>query len=395
MIKTADTFSIGMKNPYPSYTYMQEHSPVHQLPSGQWIIFDYKNAHELLQSPKCLHWGQDERVFGNLPPMEKAIATTLYTLSPGSDRPYRKQILHQLAGRSLKIDEKSMQDLADDLLINLKGKNNIDIISDFAHPFTFGTICRIIGIPENQRETFSNLVAKMDGGYLSCIDIETGKQTIEGAAFIQQLKELIKLKQNELGNDLCSVLLESSHQEPDQEAFLISMLILLFYAGHQNMMNFFGNALLTLHEHPKMQQEFREHPKLLDKGVDELIRYDSPLQYIMLIAKEDIKIDDKHISAGSQLLISVGAANRDASVFENPEQLILDREHKHLGYGVGAFRCIGARLAQLQASTGLNSWLKHVVAYNPKLDEVSWRMHPFVQRGPASVPVKIDWNDDN
>ncbi len=311
----------------------------------------------MLQSPKCLHWGQDERVFAHLPPVEKAIATTLYAFSPESNRPYRKQVLHQLAGRSLRIDKTSMEQLAEALLSNLKNKQEIDFVRDFAHPFTFGTICRIIGIPEHQRKGFSDLVDRMDGGYLGCIDMETGQNTKEGTLFIQQLRELISIKRKKPGNDLCSILLESSVDEPDQETFLIAMLILLFYAGHQNMMNFFGNALLALHEHPRMQQNFREHPELLHKGVDELIRYDSPLQYIMLIAKEDMDVRDKCITKGSQLLIGVGAANRDPGVFKDPEQLKLDREHKHLGYGVGAFRCIGGQIGSITSTC----WVAGVV----------------------------------
>ncbi len=104
MIETENTFSINMENPYPAYRHMQENSPVFQIPTGQWIILDYGNAQQLLQSPTCLHWGQDERIFAHLPPLEKAIATTLYAFSPESNRPYRKQVLHQLAGRSLRID---------------------------------------------------------------------------------------------------------------------------------------------------------------------------------------------------------------------------------------------------------------------------------------------------
>ncbi len=352
MIETENTFSMNMEDPYPAYRHMQETSPVFQIATGQWVILDYENAQQLLQGSKCLHWGQDERVFAHLPPVEKAIATTLYALSPESNRPYRKQILHQLAGRSLRIDETFIKQLSEALLSNLKNKQEIDVIKEFAHPFTFGTICRIIGIPEHQRKGFSDLVALMDGGYLGCIDLETGQQTKEGTLFIQQLRELISIKRKKPDNDLCSILLESSVDEPDQETFLIAMLILLFYAGHQNMMNFFGNALLALHEHPLIQQNFREHPELLHKGVDELIRYDSPLQYIMLIAKEDMYVRGKYITKGSQLFIGVGAANRDPKFFKAPDQLKLDREYKHLGYGVGAYRCIGARLAQLQAHIG-------------------------------------------
>ena len=206
MIETENTFLINMEDSYPAYRHMQETSLVFQIATGQWVILDYENAQELLQSPKCLHWGQDERVFTHLPYLEKAIATTLYALSPESNRPYRKQILHQLAGRSLRIDETFIKQLAEALLSNLKNKQEIDVIKEFAHPFTFGTICRIIGIPEHQHKGFSDLVARMYGGYLACIDLETGQQTKEGTVFIQQLRELISIKRKKPDNDLCSIL---------------------------------------------------------------------------------------------------------------------------------------------------------------------------------------------
>ena len=92
MIKTEHTFSMNMEHPYPVYAHMQETSPVFQIPTGQWVILDYENAQRLLQSPKCLHWGQDERIFAHLPPLEKAIVFdhTLFHASPpnmgGTDR---------------------------------------------------------------------------------------------------------------------------------------------------------------------------------------------------------------------------------------------------------------------------------------------------------------------
>ena len=380
-------------NPYPAYRYLQEHAPVHQTATGHWLITRYADANQLLQDARCAHWGQDETAFPHLSAVERALATTLYALAPDGGRPYRKQLMHELAARSLRLEEVPMHTLATSLLRQLHGRAEVDFIRDFAHPFTFGTISRFIGIPAEQQAAFSELVAAMGGSYLACADPATGQATPQGRAFTQQLRTLIAAKQQAPDDSICAALLASSQAEADPESFVLAMLILLFYAGHQNMMNFLGNALLALHEQPAVQQQVRQHPALLSSNVDELIRYDSPLQFIMLIAREALVVGGTLIPAGSQLLIGVGAANRDPAAFAQPDQLVLGRQPRHLGFGAGAFRCIGARLAQLQGSVGLRAWFEQVASYHPLPGQTRWHTQPFVQRGPAALPLQVTWHD--
>ena len=383
---------INRQDPYPAYRYLQENAPVHQTREGQWLVTRYADAQQLLQDPRCLHWGQSRNGINKLPPMEAAIANTLFNLSPDSDHPYRKQVMHQLAARSLQIEEDVMDQLATNLIAGLKRRRTFDFISDFAHPFTFGTISRIIGVPEKMRDTFSRIVGGMNGGYLACIDVKSGASIPNGREFTNQLLALIALKKENPGNDLCSTLLHHSDAEANQESFILSMLTLLFYAGHLNMMNFLGNAVLALQEHASMQSILRSSPDLVKNSVDELIRYDSPLQFIMLIAREDLTLRDKFISSGSHLLVAVGAANRDPEVFEKPNQLILGRGVRHLGFGMGAFRCVGARLAQMQGFVGLKNWLQGTARFECISSQLNWRKQPFVQRGPSILPMNVEWH---
>ncbi|MFZ1791218.1 MAG: cytochrome P450 [Saprospiraceae bacterium] len=388
---TTEQRRIDPANPYDYYHDLQVNNPVFQIQEGTWMITRYVDACQLLQDPRCVHWGQDLDHSSNMPDLERSIAATLFNLAPDHYAPYRKQIMHQLAAKSLSLDEEKMLQEAQLLVEKLKSKTELDFIEDFAHPFTFGIISRIIGIPENRRESLSNLVSKMDGGYLACIDNKSGHLTADGNLFIHFLQDLIALKKEQPGNDLCSALLSSSSDEKDQEVFLLSMLVLLLYAGHQNMMNFFGNAILAMHAHMEAQNQFRESEKLLEKSIDEIIRYDSPLQYIILIAKEDFYFGEHFIHKGNQLMIAVGAANRDADAFDRPDQLMPGRQPKHLGFGIGAFRCIGARLAQMEAFLGLNVWLQNTESYFPIQEQIKWRTNPYVQRGPSYLPMKVKW----
>lgn len=352
------------------------------------MITRYEDAEMLLNDQRCSHWGQDSRTFQYMNPVEKAIAQTLHALAPGSKPAFRRQIMHQLAARTLRIDEEGMKKRADDILNGLTSRSRIEFMNDYAHPFTFGTICRVMGVPENEIDTYAKIASGLKGGYLIFIS-ETGSESEQGRLFLDTLRRLIMMKQQTPGDDLCSAILAVCPPDNQNESFIISLMVLLFYAGHQNMMNFMGNALLALSGKIQEQSMLRESLPFAIESVDELIRYDSPLQSILLVTQEEINLHGNLIPAGSQLLINVGAANRDPAKFKNPDELILTRKPLHLGFGTGAFRCIGARLAQLQGGIGLHRFFTHVRSYNPVQDSISWSNFS-VQRGPSSVLLDIN-----
>lgn len=377
-------------DPYPAYHKVRKENPIYRVSPTQWVITGYQDAISLLQNPLCSHWGQDSETQAILFSGKSAVAKTLFAFAPDSGLPYRKNVMHALAGKNLKFDGKAMQEQADQLLDKLVGKEEIDFIRDYAHPLTFETISRIIGIPEEDIPELSETVAELDGMYLGLIynPVATGA----GGLFLSFLRTFIEQKKANPGDDLCSALIDACRREEEDESFILSMLILLFYAGHDNMMNFLGNAILALDKHQPEQAILREQPARAYECVDELLRYDSPVQFFLLFAKGPIPLGTKTIAAGSQILICVGAANRDPSVFTNPDGLDLNRKPAHLSYGTGAYRCIGARLAHMQAGTALSKFIARTTAYAPVNGGTVWRTAPYVQRGPSSVKLHVTWN---
>jgi cytochrome P450 len=380
---------IPLDNPYPWYEKVRKDTPILKLANSQWLITRYSDVNHLLMHPDCSHWGQDPQTQAFMSPTQRAIAKTLHSLSPNSQKPYRKHILHQLAARSLQVEESSIVSEANRLLDILRSHSEIDFIADYAHKFTFATIARILGIPSTEIEKFTNIAGKLDGSYINQIDGTF--DTEDSKRFIEYLKNFIERKKIEPENDLTSGLLQLCNNEDEEDEFILSLIILLFYAGHQNMMNFLGNAIIALSKDMPFQQQIRNEKDAGIPSVDELLRFDSPLQFIIMYAKQRIEMDQVTIPLGSQLLISVGSANRDPLVYKNPDTLQLGRKEPNLSFGSGAFRCIGARLAQMQALVGIQRFLQVTRSFSLQEKDIIWRTTPLVQRGPKILPIKTEW----
>lgn len=380
----------SLADPYPWYLWLQEHQPAFRMGDGGWIITRHETAEALLNDSRCAHWGQDPEAYAFLPPLERAIAQTLHALAPGHDPAYRRQIMHQLAAASVQLEEQAMVAQADTILQSLTGGSQIEFMRQFAHPFTFGTISRMLGFSDDDAAAFSVLVSRMDGGYLGLIpeQAQSGNRNPLAQQFLATLCRLLESKRRHPGHDLCSAILAIAPKGKTDEAFTLSLLTLLLYAGHENMMNVLGNSLLALAGRQDEQSTLGRSLPFALQSVDELIRYDSPLQYILLRTREAMRVHGESIPAGSRLMICVGAANRDPRAYENAGHLDLNRRPRHLGFGVGAFRCVGARLAQLQGAVGLHRFFAGVRSFKP--GRVIWGRMP-VQRGPAELILEVEW----
>jgi cytochrome P450 len=162
-----------------------------------------------------------------------------------------------------------------------------------------------------------------------------------------ELVPLVADRRSNPGDDLVSQLLADDGGLPPEE--VIPLTLILLAAGHETTANLIGNAVDTLHQHPDVARAVRADPTLLPKLVDELIRYDGPVQLASRIATSDRMVGGISIAAGEQVLIGLGAANRDPAAYQDPDAIRLDREPAHLGFGHGRHFCAGAALARLEA----------------------------------------------
>lgn len=378
------------KSPYKDYKKIRDKSPLYRISPMRWMVMKYEDAVFLMQNPSVSHWGQDtETQFALFGKQKSMVSKTMYAYAPEIDSPYRKNVLHGLAARNLKFEKEEMQASAEKILKDCKQKGKFDFINDFAHQYTFQTICKIIGIPEEDILILTDLVTKLNNGYLKLIN-NLDSTDPEERNFISFLRNFIQKKEKALDKDLASALIESCMATEESSDFALCLLIFLFYAGHDNMMNFLGNGFLTLYENPHIFNQLKNTPQLIPNSIDELLRYDSPVQFFMMYTKNDIMIRNTKISAGSQLLVCAGSANRDPEKFENPDEIRVDRNPQHLSYGFGAYRCIGARLAQLQSATAFEVLINNLNIEDLVVTNHGWKDEHYIQRGPKKITVKIN-----
>ena len=186
---------------------------------------------------------------------------------------------------------------------------------------------------------------------------------------------LVAKLRKEPGDNLISALLALEAQGEGLSADdLFSNSILLLAAGHETTTNLIGNGMLALFQNPDQLRDLREHPELIESAIEELLRYDAPVQWTSRVAGEDLTFAGKQIKRGEILLASVGAANRDPAIFPNPDRLDIRRsDNKHLSFGIGIHFCLGASLARMEAQIAIETMLRRMPNLRMPKQKIRWR----------------------
>jgi cytochrome P450 PksS len=212
-------------------------------------------------------------------------------------------------------------------------------------------------------------------------------------AFLRYIRRLIKKRRVDPGDDLTTALVQAEEAgEQLSEDEMLSMVFLLLVAGHETTVNLIGNGTLALLDHPDEMERLRNDPALIKSAIEELLRYDSPLETATeRFALEDVTIEGVTIPRGETVFAVIASANRDDRQFENPDQLDITREpNKHLSFGLGVHYCLGAPLARLEGQIAINALL----ARAPELrlagerGALRWR-RGLVLRGLEALPVRL------
>jgi cytochrome P450 len=246
--------------------------------------------------------------------------------------------MEQLVGRT--------EEIAERLIHGFKGKGKFDLISAFALPLPVTVISELLGVPEADQARFAHwsqilLSAPTDSWRIIL--------ALPGmVSFIRYLRKLIAMKRREPADDLVSslVALEAGGDRLSGEE-LQAMIAILLSAGHETTTNLIGNGILALLRHPGQREQLRSQPALAPQAVEELLRYDGPVEASTLrFARSDIEIAGQPVARGDIVLGSVLSANRDERQFTNPDALNLERmPNRHLTFGEGGHYCVGAALA--------------------------------------------------
>ena len=272
-----------------------------------------------------------------------------------------------------------MEETSNELFNNLKG-TEFDMLKDYAQPYSVSIIGKLLGVPESDHLEFldwSHKIVKMYDFEVSDYNANNAEEAAK--QFIEYTQNLLDKRREDPQDDMITRLSQVSEDNnfltDDQ---IICTVILLLNAGHEATVNTLGNGLHALLTLEKSFEEIKSETEDINDVVEELIRYDSPLQFFQRYALEDIEIGGHNISKGSKVAILLGSANRDPRIFENPDQINFKREMKdHSSWGGGIHFCIGTHLAKLELGVSFN----HILEKQFSLIEEPSRTGAFGIRG--------------
>lgn len=383
-------------NPYAMYKRLREEDPVHLSQTGEWIITRYEDVRNILRNndfqvgnrfnwfKKGIGYFKDKDLdFANI---EAALKGFILFLNPPHHTHIRK-FIHRV------WNSREVEDIvAENLRILLTPKpDSFDFLNDVAKPLPTMTIGKILGLPQEDytylKEQGTQLIKALDL-YLSFKDIIGINQA--AGNFITYFKKIIAHKEQNPDEGVISKLIQVNKAENvlDGEE-LISTCILLFIAGEETSVSLMGTGLYNLLRHPDVLIALRNNPGKIPDAIEELLRYDSPVQIVGRIAGKDIEVGGKLIKQGEPLTICLGAANRDPEIFDSPDEFMINRmPNKHLSFGGGAHYCLGDWLARIQTTMMLNTVIeryKHIELINSL---PQWNNNLTI-RCLATLPVKI------
>lgn len=351
-----------LANPYRYYQPLREHDPVAWSERmDAWIVTRYADARSALQNPKLLAGQRVAAYAERLPAEVKSELKPLFyqsdkwlnNMDPPDHKRLRRLVDQAFTAKMVEGLRPSITNLVEELLLAAKPAGRMDFVGEFAYPLPAIVIARMLGVPPEHKERFmtwsQNLVAYSGTGKAQ---LEAARVASRDAAEMSTFfSELADRRRKEPKDDLLTRLVQieqAGDRMTSQE--LVAMCGFLILAGHETTMGLLSNGLLALLRNPDQHRRLREHPELIPTAVEEFLRYDGPIQHQTRVAGETIEFGGRRIEKGQRVIVMIGAANRDAAQFPNPDTLDVGRTpNLHIAFGFGIHHCLGAPLARLEA----------------------------------------------
>jgi cytochrome P450 len=377
------------RDPYPAYAQLRDDAPVRRIERADgvmWLISRYADVRAALVDPRL---SKDWRY--TLPPEQRAaqpatpIPMMILMDPPGHTR-LRKLVSRVFTVRRMEALRPRVAQVAAELIDGLPAEGRVDIMASYAFLLPVLVICELLGVPPTDRDEFAAWSNAM-------VDDQSQDASMAGATALHgYLSALIETKRSQPDDALISALIEDAADDRLTHEELVAMAMMLLIAGHETTINLIGNGLLALLTHPDQLDLLRRRPELLPSAIEEFLRWDSPVHSTPArFAAEDVEYAGVSIPAGSVVILSLAAANRDPARFADPELLRVDRDAAgHTAFGHGLHHCLGAQLARIEGQEAIGALLRArpdmALALDPA--ELAYRQSTLV-RGLRTLPVTL------
>lgn len=350
-------------HPFDWYANMRQTSPVHfDEASRTWSVFTYEEAKRVTI---------DKDTFSSQPPKNQrkhSLMKTMVMMDPPNHTRIRSIVSKAFTPRVMKLWEPHIHELMDELMAQLEGKKEIDLVQDISYPLPVIVIAELLGVPSEHKQSFkewSDILVSMPKSESEKDVAEWQKTRDKGEADMMAFfADTIEKKRHNLGDDLISLIIQAEENGDKLSADeLIPFCNLLLLAGNETTTNLISNMMFSLLEQPGAYEALAQSPELIPRAVEEAVRFRAPAPAIVRYVTKDTELGGKVLKKGDNVIVFLASANRDERQFSNAHEYDIHRHpNPHIGFGHGIHFCLGAPLARLEACTAIKIFIERYEA---------------------------------
>ena len=393
-------------DPYPTYAALREREPIAYRERDGFRSFwvtRYDAVERVLRDPRFRSaTTPPELLQPGIPETFRrlgALLENMMLLQNGADHARLRGLVNKaFTPRTVEKLRPRVESIADALIdaVQTRGSGQMDVIADLATPLPVLVVAELLGIPTDDQPQFKkwsdDIAVVLDGSVRTEGLPRAAQSAGELAAF---LRDVVAARRRDPREDLLSAMIAArDRDEALSDVELTANAILLLLAGHETTTNLVGNAVLALCRHPQEFEKLRREPERAEAAVEECLRFDPPVQLTARMPREDVWFDGVRFFPEAEVTLSIGAANRDAARFADPERLDIGRfegsgrKLRHLSFGLGAHFCLGAPLARLEGAIAVQRMATRLPAFELARPDPP-RRPGLVLRGLASLPIRF------
>jgi len=382
-----------LADPYPTYHRLRAEDPVHHSPLGFWVLTRYEDVSAVLRDPRFIKEPIAALVaarFGAEVP--RGVGLSMLDRDPPDHTRLRSLVSKAFTPRVVEGLRPRIQQIVDGLIARAQTVGSMDLIEEFAYPIPVNVICEMMGVPVKDHERFKgwslDIARGLDSIWLPPDSEVPRRSAAARHAINDYFRELIAQRRASPRGDLLSALIAAEEAgDKLNEEELLATCILILIAGHETTVNLIGNGVLALLRHPDQLRHLRQAPALITSAVEELLRYDGPVQRTARVASDDATIGDRTICKGDMVMPFIGAADRDPAQFPDPDRLDFSRgDNRHIAFGWGIHFCLGAPLARVEGRIAIDTLVRRLPGLALVTEEPEYRQS-LTLRGLKTLPV--------
>jgi pimeloyl-[acyl-carrier protein] synthase len=387
-------------DPYPQLHRLRTEDPIHwSTILGVWVLTRYADVHAAMQdrrfSSMSSKWDKFNKYFlrgaTSPTPLSEMYTKWMLQMDPPDHTRLRALVNKSFTPRVVEAMRPAIQGMVDKLIDEVIAKGEMEVMSDLAFPLPILVICALLGIPPEDYEKIRNwtheLLPSMSPALSAAGMARINDVIVEYREYFRQLAN--KRRQMPKDDLLSAMIAARENGQKLSEDELLAMCIFLAFAGHATTAQLIGKGVLVFIQNPDQLEKLRTDPSLAGDAVEELLRYESPLQVLYRVTKETVEIAGKVIPENQMILLSLAAANRDPAQFTDPDRFDITRDtSKHVAFAYGIHYCAGAPLSRLEGEITFNTLLRRLKDLRVQTNGIQ-RDPSLLMRGLSALPISF------